>query len=86
MKPINLKFWVPFKINIQKREGLSNFKKLVFDFSLLYPKKNGLRRKSKVCPLHTQIGNWDSGYLILKFSAQVNKEWKGTVVNQRQIS
>ena len=50
MKPINLKFSAPFKINIQKREGLSNFKKPVFDFSLLYPRKNGLRRKSKVCP------------------------------------
>ena len=54
-KPINLKFCAPFKINIQKREGLSNFKKPVFDFSLLYPRKNGLRRKSKVCPLDTQI-------------------------------
>ena len=45
MKPINLRFCAPFKI-IQKREGLSNFKKSVFDFSLLYPRKNGLRRKS----------------------------------------
>jgi len=43
------------KINIQKQEGLSNSKKPVFDFSLLYPRKNGLRRKSKVCPLDTQI-------------------------------
>jgi len=48
MKPINL-------INFQKQEGLSNFKKPVFDFYLLYPRKNGLRRKSKVCPLDTQI-------------------------------
>ena len=55
MKPIKLKFCAPFKINIQKREGLSYFKKPVFDFSLLYPRKNGLRRKSKVCPLDTQV-------------------------------
>ena len=27
MKPINLKFCAPFKINIQKREGLSKLKK-----------------------------------------------------------
>ena len=55
MKSINLKFCASFNINIQKREGLSNLKKPVFDFSLLYPKKNGLRRKLKVCPLDTQI-------------------------------
>ena len=35
-KPGNLKFCAPFKINIQKREGLSNFEKPVFDFSVLY--------------------------------------------------
>ena len=39
----------------QKREGASKLKKTVFDFSLLFPKKNGLRRKSKVCPLDTVI-------------------------------
>ena len=50
MKPINLKFCAPFKTNIKKQEGLSNLEKLVFDFSLLYPRKNSLRRKSKVCP------------------------------------
>ena len=54
MKPINLKFCASFKINIQKREGLS-FLKPVFDFSLLHPRKDGLRRKSKVCPLDTHI-------------------------------
>jgi len=48
-----LKFWTTLKINIQKREGLSNFEKPVFDLStlnpiVLNPKKNGLRRKSKV--------------------------------------
>ena len=48
MKPINFKFCAPY---IQKREGLSKFKKQIFDFSLLYPRKNGLRRKSKVCPI-----------------------------------
>ena len=53
-KPGNLKFCAPFKITIQKREELSNLKKPVFD-SLLYPRKNGLRRKSKVCPLDIQI-------------------------------
>ena len=48
MKPVNLKFCATFKINIQKLEGLSKLKKkLVFRFSLLYPRKNGLRRKSK---------------------------------------
>ena len=46
MKPINWKFCAPFKINIEKWEKLSNSKK-VFDFSLLYLRKNGLRRKSK---------------------------------------
>ena len=50
-----LKFWATLKINIQKREGLSNFEKQVFDLSLLNPKKNGLRRKSKVSPMDTQI-------------------------------
>ena len=35
--------------------GISNLEKPVFDFSLLYPRKNGLRRKSKVGSLDTQI-------------------------------
>ena len=55
MKPINFKFCAAFKINIQKLEELSNLEKPVFDFSLLYPRKNDLRRKSKVCPLNTQM-------------------------------
>ena len=55
MKPINFKFCVPFKINIHKRERLSYIEKPVFDFSLLYPRKNSVRRKSKGCPLDTQI-------------------------------
>ena len=41
MKPINLKFCAPFKIIYR------NLEKPVFDFSLLYPRNNGLRRKSK---------------------------------------
>jgi len=55
MKPINLKFCPAFKINIQKLEELPNFKNRFLDFSLLYPRKNGLRRKSKVCPLDPQM-------------------------------
>ena len=47
-KTKNLKSFAPFKINIQKREILSNFKKPVFDFSLQYPRKNGFKRKSSV--------------------------------------
>ena len=39
MKPINLKFGAPYKINIKKREEFSNLKKPVFDFSLLYPRR-----------------------------------------------
>ena len=54
MKPINLKFCAPFMI-IYRNGRDSLIKKTVFDFSLLYPRKNGLRRKSKVCPLDTQI-------------------------------
>ena len=61
MKPISLKFRAPFKGNIQKQEGLS-FKKPVFDFSLLHPRKNGLRRKSKVYPLDTVIGIKDISF------------------------
>ena len=56
MKPINLKFCTLFKININ------------FDFSLLYPRKNGLRRKSKGHWI-LRLSNQDYGYLILKFSA-----------------
>ena len=55
MKPINLKFCAPFKINIQKREKISNFLKPVFDFSLLHPRKYVLRGKLKVCTLDIQI-------------------------------
>ena len=54
MKPINLKFCA-ISDYIQKWEELSNLEKPVFDISLLFPRKNGLRRKSKVCPLDTQI-------------------------------
>ena len=40
---------------IQKWEELSNLEKPVFDVSLLYPRKNGLKRKLKVCQLDTQF-------------------------------
>ena len=46
-KPGNLKFFAPFKINIQKQEGLSSFEKPVFDFFVLYPNKSGLSKKLK---------------------------------------
>ena len=54
-KTINLKFCAPFKIILQKREELSNFKKPVFDFSLLYPRKSGLSKKLKVTTVDFQI-------------------------------
>ena len=46
-KPGNLKFCAPFKIDIQKREGLYNFEKPFFDFSVLYSKKSELSKKLK---------------------------------------
>ena len=63
----NLKFCALFKIKIQKREGLSNFEKPVFDFSVLYPKKSGLSKKLKVSTLDIR----DYKYPILKFPAQL---------------
>ena len=48
MKPVNLKFCAPFKI-LMKWEGLSNLVKPVFDFSLLYPRKNGLKEENQKC-------------------------------------
>ena len=48
-------FCAPFKINIQKRDGLSHFEKPVFDFSVLYPKKSGSSKKSKVFTLDILI-------------------------------
>ena len=52
MKPIKLEFCAPLYTEIG---GTLFFKKPVFDFSLQYPRKNGLGIKSKVCPLDTQI-------------------------------
>ena len=49
-KPGNLKFWSPFRINVQKREGLSNFEKPVL-YLYYIQKKSGL----KVSPLDIQI-------------------------------
>ena len=60
MKPINLKFCAPFKINIQKREELSNFKKPVFD-----------EENQKCVHWILRLSNRDKGYLILKFSALI---------------
>ena len=55
MKPINLKLCASFKIIFRNGRDSLNLKKTVFDFSLLYQRKNGLIRKSKVCPLDNQI-------------------------------
>ena len=44
------------------------FKKLFLIFSLLYPRKNGLRRKSNVCPLrisHSKVFSSDMTPLTL---------------------
>ena len=54
-KAANFKFCAPFKINIQKWEGLYNFEKPVFDFSVLYSKKSGLSKKLKVSTLDIRI-------------------------------
>jgi len=40
---------------IYRKGGTLFLKKTLFDFSLIYPRKSGLRRKSKVCPWDTQI-------------------------------
>ena len=55
MEPINLKFCAPFKIIYTNGRDSLNLKKPVLDFFLIYPRNNGLRRKSKVCPLDYQI-------------------------------
>jgi len=55
MKPINLKFCAPLKIIFKNGRDYLNKKTPVFDFSLLYPRKNGLRIKSKLCSLDTRI-------------------------------
>jgi len=53
MKPIKLKFCAPFKIIYRNGRVSLILKNWFLIFSLLYPRKNGLRRKSKVCPLDT---------------------------------
>ena len=45
----------PIRVAHQKREGLSNFEKSVFDFSVLYLKKSGLSKKLKVSTLDIRI-------------------------------
>ena len=57
-------------INTQIREGLSNFEKPVFDFSVLYPKKSGLRKKLKVSTLDIRIKQLELK-VILKFPGQI---------------
>ena len=54
-KPGNLKLFAPFKVNIQKRERLSNFDKPVLDLSELYPKKSEISKKLKVSTLDIRI-------------------------------
>ena len=65
-KPGNLKFCAPININIQKREGLSNFEKPVFHFSVLYQKKEWIKQEIK--SVHIRIKQ--SG---LKFPALVKQ-------------
>ena len=72
-KPENLKLCAPFRINIHKREGLSNFEKTVSDFSVLYIKKSGLSKKLKVSTLDIRIKQSGLKVPILKFPAQVRK-------------
>ena len=73
-KPGNLKFCAPFKIYIQKREGLSSFEKPVFYFSLQYPKKSGLSKILKVSTL--DIGIKQSGLKVL-YSKVPSPGWGG---------
>ena len=54
-KTTNLNFSAPFKIIYRNGWDLLIFKKPVFDFSLLYPRKNGLILESKVFALDTEI-------------------------------
>ena len=53
---------------MQKWEELSNLEKLVFDFSLPYPRKK--EENQKCVHWILRLRNRDYGYLILKFSAQ----------------
>ena len=43
----SLKFFAPFRINIQKQEGFSNFEKPVINLSKLYPKKEWIKQNNK---------------------------------------
>ena len=54
-KPRNLKYCAPFKINIQKREGLSNFENPVFDLSVYYIQKRVDQARNQKC-LHWIFG------------------------------
>ena len=54
-KPVNLKFCTQFKINIQKREGLSNFENRFLIFLYYIQKTSGLSKKLKVSTLDIRI-------------------------------
>ena len=47
-KPWNLKLCAQFKINVQKREGLSNFEKPVFWFFCTISKKEWIKQEIKI--------------------------------------
>ena len=66
-KPGNLKFCAPFKINIQKLEGLSDFENLIF---LYIPGKSGSSKKFKVSTLNIRIKQSGLKLSHLKFPAQ----------------
>ena len=42
-------------MSILKREGLINLKNLLFDLSVIYPRKSGLSKKLKVSTLDIRI-------------------------------
>ena len=92
MKPINLKFCAPFKINIQKRGGLSNLKKTVFDFSVLNPIERTVLEENLQC-VHwiLRLSNRDffSVFSSVKFSFLILVELLGlkvVPVNYRNVT
>ena len=59
LKPINFEFCWPFKIIYRNGRDSLNFKKPVFDFSLLYPRKNGIRENQKCVHWILRLSNQD---------------------------
>ena len=59
MKPKNLKFRAPFKINIQKREGISNFRTHLLIF-LYHIQERVVSDENQKC-IHwiLRLSNWD---------------------------